>query len=79
MTSGAANEENARAQVCDSLDLCVTVCEFILYSHDSSVRRKPSSADPSKRVTQPAPSSYATPVAPPTGVTSSTTLSTAET
>jgi hypothetical protein len=50
------------------------VYEFILYSHDSSVRRKPSSTDPSKKITQPAPSSYATPVAPSAGVTGSTTL-----
>jgi hypothetical protein len=35
-------------------------------------------ADPSKKIIHPAPSSYATPVAPPAGVTDSTTLSTAE-
>jgi hypothetical protein len=69
---------NAHAQVCDSLDLCFIVCEFILYSHDSSVHRKSSPADPSKKITQPAPSLYATPVAPSTRVTGSTTLSTAE-
>jgi hypothetical protein len=72
------DEENARAQVSDNLDLYFIVCKFILYSHDSSVRRKPSSADPSKKITQPAPSSYATPVAPSVGVTGSTTLSAAE-
>jgi hypothetical protein len=75
---GTANEENARAQVCDSLDLCFIVCEFILYSHDSSVHRKPSPVDSSKKITQPAPSSYATPVAPSAGVTGSTALSAAE-
>jgi hypothetical protein len=63
-TLGAANEENAHAQACDSLDLCFIVCEFILYSHDSSAHRKPSLTDPSKKITQPAPSSYATLVAP---------------
>jgi hypothetical protein len=36
------------------------------------------SADPSKKVTRPAPSSYATPVAPSAGVTDSTALSAAE-
>jgi hypothetical protein len=69
---GGANEENAHAQVCDSLDLCFIICEFMLYSHDSSVHKKPSPIDPSKKITQPAPSSYATPVAPSTGVTGST-------
>jgi hypothetical protein len=49
-----------------------------MYSHGSSIRRKPSSADPSKKITQPAPSSYATPVAPSAGMTGSTTLSAAE-
>jgi hypothetical protein len=49
-----------------------------MYSHDSSVRRNPSFADPSKIITQPAPSSYATPVAPSAGGTDSTTLSAAE-
>jgi hypothetical protein len=34
--------------------------------------------DPSKKITQPAPSSYATPVAPSVGVTGSTVLSAAE-
>jgi hypothetical protein len=75
---GAANEENAHAQICDSVDLCFIVYEFILYSHDSSVHRKSSPADLSKKITQPAPSSYATPVTPSAGVTSSTTLSAAE-
>jgi hypothetical protein len=42
------------------------------------VCRKPSPADLSKKITQPAPSSYATPVAPSAGVTGSTALSTAE-
>jgi hypothetical protein len=36
------------------------------------------SADPSKKITQLAPSSYATPVAPSAGVTGSTALSAAE-
>jgi hypothetical protein len=75
---GATNEENARAQVCDSLDLCFIVCEFILYSHDLSIHRKPSPVDSSKKVSQPAPSSYATPIAPSVGVTGFTTLSAAE-
>jgi hypothetical protein len=75
---GTVNEENACAQVCDSLDLYFIVCEFILYSHDSSVHRKPSPVDPPKRVNQPAPSSYATPVAPSARVTDSPTLSAAE-
>jgi hypothetical protein len=75
---GATNEENARAQVCDSLELCFIVCEFILYTHDSSVYRKPSPANPPKRVTQSTPSSYATLVAPFAGETGSTTLSAAE-
>jgi hypothetical protein len=74
---GATDDENAHSQVCDNLDLCFIVCEFILYSHDSSVHRKPSSADSLKKITQPAPS-YATPVAPSVGVTSSTTLSATE-
>jgi hypothetical protein len=39
---------------------------------------KHSPADPPKRVTQPAPSSHATPVAPFAGVTGSTTLSATE-
>jgi hypothetical protein len=55
--------------------MCFIICEFILYSHDSSVHRKPSPVDPPKRVTQPTPSSYATPVAPSMGVTGFTTLS----
>jgi hypothetical protein len=58
--------------------LCFIVCEFILYSHDSSVHRKPSSTDLSKKITQPAPSLYVTPVAPSVGVTGSSTLSAAE-
>jgi hypothetical protein len=64
--------------VCDDLDLYFIVCEFILYSDVSSVCRKPSSADPLKKITKPATSSYATPVPPSTGVTGSTTLSAAE-
>jgi hypothetical protein len=58
--------------------MCFIVCEFILYSHDSSVHRKPSPTDPSKKITQPVPSSYATLVAPSKGVTGFTTLSAAE-
>jgi hypothetical protein len=69
---GITDEENARAQVCDNLDFIV--CEFILYSHDLSVRRKPSSANPSKKITQPTPSSYTTSITPSAGVTGSTTL-----
>jgi hypothetical protein len=75
---GTADEENAHAQVVDSLDLCFIICELILYSHDSSVHRKPSSVDSSKKITQPAPSSNATPVAPSAGVTGSTMMSIAE-
>jgi hypothetical protein len=73
-----ANEENARAQVCDSLDLCFIVYDFILYSHDSSIHRKSSPADPPKRVTPPAPSSHATLVAPSVGVIGSGALSAVE-
>jgi hypothetical protein len=40
--------------------------------------RKPLHVDPSKKITQPAPSSYATPVAPSTGIAGSTALSVAE-
>jgi hypothetical protein len=75
---GVADEENAHAQVVDSLDLCFIICELILYSHDSSVHRKLSFTDSSKKITQPTPSSYATPVTPSVGVTGSTTLSVAE-
>jgi hypothetical protein len=42
------------------------------------VYRKYLHADPSKKITQPAPSSYATPVAPSVGVTGSIALSAAE-
>jgi hypothetical protein len=65
-------------QVCGSLDLCVIVCDFILYSDDSSVHRKPSPTDPPERVTQPAPSSHAIPVTSSVGVIGSNTLSAAE-
>jgi hypothetical protein len=58
--------------------LCFIICDFILYSHDSSVHRKPSPADPSKKITQLTPSSHATPVAPSARVTGSTTLFAAE-
>jgi hypothetical protein len=47
-------------------------------SDDSSEYRKPSSADPSKKIIKLATSSYATLVAPSVGVTGSTTLSAAE-
>jgi hypothetical protein len=49
-----------------------------LNSHDSSDRRKPSAADPSKKLAQRVSSSHATPIAPSAGVTGSTTLSAAE-
>jgi hypothetical protein len=75
---GTTDEENAHVQVCDDLDLYFIVCEFILYSNDSSVCRKPLSVDMSKKITKPATSSYATQVAPSAGVTGSTTLSAAE-
>jgi hypothetical protein len=74
----AADEENARAQVCTSLDLCFIARDFFLNSHDSSDRRKPSAANPSKKLAQCASSSHATPIAPSAGVTDFTTLSTAE-
>jgi hypothetical protein len=74
----AVDEENAHAQVCDNLDLYFIVYEFIMYSDDSSVCRKPSSVDLSKKITKLAASSYATPITPSTGVTGSTTLSTVE-
>jgi hypothetical protein len=51
---------------------------LFLESHDSFIRRKPSTADPLKKLAQPASSSPATPVAPPAGVTGSTTLPAAE-
>jgi hypothetical protein len=75
---GAADEENARAQVYSSLDLCFIACKFILNSHDSSVRRKPSPDDPSKKIAQPTPSSHATLVTPAAGVIGSTTMSATE-
>jgi hypothetical protein len=77
--TGAADEENACAQVCDDIDLYFIVCEFIMYSDDLSVCRKPSSVDPSKKITKPATSSNSTLVVPSVGVTASTTLSAAET
>jgi hypothetical protein len=49
-----------------------------MYSNDLSVCRKPSSTDPSKKITKSATSSYATPVAPFAGVIGSTTLSATE-
>jgi hypothetical protein len=49
-----------------------------MYSDVSSVYRKPSSADLSKKITKPATSSYASPVAPSVRVTGSTTPSVAE-
>jgi hypothetical protein len=45
-----------------------------MYSNDCSVYRKPSSADPSKKITKSATSSYATPVTSSVGVIGSTTL-----
>jgi hypothetical protein len=54
------------------------VCDFILYSHDSSVHIKPSSDNPSKKITQPAHSSHATLVAPSVGVTGATMMSATE-
>jgi hypothetical protein len=58
--------------------LCFIAYDFFLNSHDSSVRRKPLAADPSKKLAQHASSSHATPVTPSAGVTDSTTLSAAE-
>jgi hypothetical protein len=58
--------------------LCFIACEFFLNSHDSSDRRKPLAVDPSKTPTQHASSSHATLIAPPAGVTGSTTLLVAE-
>jgi hypothetical protein len=54
--------------------MCFIACEVFLNSHDSSDRRKPSAADPSKKLAQRASSSHATLVAPSVGVTDSTTL-----
>jgi hypothetical protein len=51
---------------------------FFLNAHDSSDRRKPSTADPSQKLAQRVSSSHATPVAPSAGVTGSTTLSVVE-
>jgi hypothetical protein len=49
-----------------------------MYSDDSSVYMKPSSADPSKKITKLTTSSYVTLVAPSARVTGSTTLSVTE-
>jgi hypothetical protein len=51
----------------------VNLIYFIIF-----VCRKPLHADPSKKITQPAPSLYATLVAPSAGVTGSTALSAVE-
>jgi hypothetical protein len=51
----------------------VNLIYFIIF-----VYRKPLSVDPSKKIVQPAPSSYATPVTPYVGVISSTALSAAK-
>jgi hypothetical protein len=51
----------------------VNLIYFIIF-----VCRKPLPADPSMKITQPAPSSYATPVAPSAGVTGSTAMSAAK-
>jgi hypothetical protein len=51
----------------------VNLIYFIIF-----VSWKPLPVDPLKKITQPTPSSYATPVAPSAGVTGSTVLSTAE-
>jgi hypothetical protein len=72
------DEKNARDQVYNVLDLRFITCDFFLNSHDSFVRRKRSAANPSKKLAQLVSSSHATPVAPPAGVTSSTTLPAAE-
>jgi hypothetical protein len=56
----------------------VTILTCALLFVNLFVHRKPSSVDPSKKITQPAPSLYATSVAPSAGVTGSTTLSAAE-
>jgi hypothetical protein len=75
---GATDEENAQAQVCNSLDLCLIACEFFLNSHDSSNCRKPLAADPLDKLAQRASSSHATLVARSAGVTGSTSLSAVE-
>jgi hypothetical protein len=49
-----------------------------MYFDNLSIDRKPLSDDPSKKITKPATSSYATSVAPSVGVTGSTTLPVAE-
>jgi hypothetical protein len=58
--------------------LCFIARDFFLNTHDSPDRRKASVVDLSKKHTQHASSSHATPVAPPTGVIEFTTLSAAE-
>jgi hypothetical protein len=60
------------------LTYALLLVNFFLNSHDSSVLRKPSAANPSKNLAQRVSSSHATPVAPSAGLTSFTTLSTAE-
>jgi hypothetical protein len=75
---GVVDEENAHAQVCNSLELCFIACEFFLNSYDSSVLRKPLAVDLSKNLAQRASSSHATPVTPSVGLTGFTTLSVAE-
>jgi hypothetical protein len=60
------------------LTCALLLLNFFLNSHDSFDRRKPSVADPLKKLAQRASSSHATPVAHSAGVTSSTTLSVAE-
>jgi hypothetical protein len=75
---GAVDQENAHAQVGNSLDLYFIACEFFLNSHYSSDRRKPSAANPSKKLAQHPSSSHATSIACSAGVTGFITLSVAE-
>jgi hypothetical protein len=46
---GTVDEKDARAQVCDDLDLYFVVCEFNLYSDDAHICRKPSAAELPKK------------------------------
>jgi hypothetical protein len=82
--SGTVDEKDARAQVCNDLDLYFVVCELNLYFDDVPVYRKPSAPKPPKKTIKPGTASQtilpdiATPMPPHARVTSSTTLSPAE-
>jgi hypothetical protein len=59
--SGVVNEEDARAMVCNDLDLYFIVCKFNLYSDDASIYRKPSATKPLKKTIKPATASQIVP------------------